>query len=861
LRASSSYVRTDRAIEIEEEDFFCCWCQNQSCAFSLAAAAVRTPPPQTPPRRANDDSRRTNLAPGTMGKKPSSKAIAKTTKRLSASARVDAEIKELEGIIEETKPTVGENPLAVAPRKSSDKESGMSLVGQRKFAHLPISQATKGALRECRFKEMTAIQRATLPHALCGRDVLGAAKTGSGKTLAYVIPLVEALWRKKWGRQDGVGALIISPTRELAIQIFQCLTKVGARHTMSAGLLIGGKDVQEEANRVNKMNILVCTPGRLLQHMDETPLFDCVSLQVLVLDEADRMLDLGFSKTLNAILANLPKERQTLLFSATQTKSVKDLARLGLKDPEYLSVHAESVHSTPPKLQQMVTTCALEKKIEVLWSFIRTHLTAKTLVFFSSCKQVKFVYEIFKRMRPGVPLQCIHGRLKQARRQGVFYQFCNAKEIVLFATDVASRGLDFPAVDWVVQADCPEDVPTYIHRVGRTARYTAAGKGLLMLTPGESHFMKELEEAKVPLKPIKINPKKQSSRIQSSMQGLLSKDSDLKYLSQRAVVCYLRSVYLQKNKKVFDIKSIDIDAFSFSMGLPNAPRLRFMQTGQGAAASDSDEEEDAPGASDEEEASDEDGASDDEDDEDDDDEDDSEDASESEEEEPTKPKDGIIQRKGGGRFGLVVEQGDDDDDDFMNVKRVDHRLGDDSDSEEDEKKYDADEKAAEIARKRALKGKLKIKESGHGANKRVVFDEEGTSMAPLQALGVKSGVEDVSVPGESLRAAMKARYAEVAAERKEADRADKGREKARLREGRLRKKQKLRNDADEEDGEVEVTLGGASDSDDFPSDSEMEDAPVPRKRDVIDPAVAGMAPVADEKLESLEERALRLLEG
>ena len=808
-----------------------------------------------------------------MKDKRKKKAHVKTTKRLSASARIDAEIAELEGIIAETKPASGENPLAVQPRKSSERDDALSLTGVRKFAHLPISQATKAALRECKFKEMTAIQRATLPHALCGRDVLGAAKTGSGKTLAYVIPLIESLWRKKWGRQDGVGALVISPTRELAIQIFQCLTKVGARQSMSAGLLIGGKDVQEEANRVDKMNILVCTPGRLLQHMDETPLFDCVSLQMLVLDEADRMLDLGFSKTLNAILENLPRERQTLLFSATQTKRVKDLARLGLKDPEYLSVHAESVHSTPPKLQQMVTTCALETKIQVLWSFIRTHLNAKTLVFFSSCKQVKFVYEIFKRMRPGVPLQCIHGRLKQARRQGVFYNFCNAKETVLFATDVASRGLDFPSVDWVVQADCPEDVATYIHRVGRTARYTAAGKGLLMLTPGEAHFMKELEDAKVPLKPIKINPKKQSSRIQSSMQGLLSKDSDLKYLSQRAVVCYLRSVYLQKNKKVFDIKTIDIDAYSFSMGLPNAPRLRFLQqsASAGGDASDSDEEDadgeadgearaeedESASASDDDDDSDDDDGSDDDDEED---ENDKDEVSEEEEDVPARPKEGVIQRKGGGRFGLVVEQGEDDDDDFMNVKRVDHKLAD-SDSEDD-KKYNADEKAAEIARKRALKGKLKIKESGHGANKRVVFDEEGTSMAPLQALGVKSGIDDVSAPGESLRAAVKAHYAEVAAKRKEADRVDKGREKARLREGRMRKKQKLR-DFDGEGGGAEVTLGGGSDSDsdlDL-SESDFDEREVPRKRDVVDPAVAGMRGDAEEKLESLEERALRLLEG
>ena len=794
------------------------------------------------------------------------------SKRLSASARVDAEIQELESIIEDTKPASGENPMAVAPRKSSDRASDMSLTGVRKFAHLPISASTKIALKECKYKEMTAIQRATLPHAICGRDVLGAAKTGSGKTLAYVIPLIETLYRKKWGRQDGVGGLIISPTRELAIQIFQCLTKVGARHSMSAGLLIGGKDVKAEADRVDRMNILVCTPGRLLQHMDETPMFDCVSLQVLVLDEADRMLDLGFTKTLNAILQNLPKSRQTLLFSATQTKSVKDLARLGLKDPEYLSVHAESVHSTPPKLQQMVTTCALEKKMEVLWSFIKTHLTSKTLIFFSSCKQVKFVYEIFKRMRPGVPLSCIHGRLKQARRQGVFYNFCNAKETVLFATDVASRGLDFPSVDWVVQADCPEDVATYIHRVGRTARYTAAGKGLLILTPGEAEFMNELEKAKVPLKSIKLNPKKQSSRVQSSIQGLLSKDSDLKYLSQRAVVCYLRSVYLQSNKKVFDIKTLDIDAYSFSMGLPNAPRLRFLQ---GAGGKDDDDSEDDD-SEDEEPKRRAEGDSE----EDDSEEDEDDDDEKSESLPEAMPKEGVIQRKGGGRFGLVVEDGDDDDDDFMNVKRANHRLGGDGDDDdgggesasEDDKKYNADEKAAEIARKRALKGKLRIKDSGHGANKRVVFDDEGTSMAPLQALGVKSGIEDVSAPGESLRAAVKARYADIAAERKAADRADKGREKARLREGRLRKKLKLRNaeGSDGDDGPQYTLGGGGGDSsmdDDsdggFMSDSGDDDrAPPPRKSGKIDPAVAGMkANDEPQTIESLEERALRMLEG
>jgi ATP-dependent RNA helicase DDX10/DBP4 len=293
--------------------------------------------------------------------------------------------------------------MAVAPRKSSDKGLAASLVGVRKFKDMPLSGPTQRSLADSRFKELTAIQRATIPHALAGRDVLGAAKTGSGKTLAFLIPMLEVLYRAKWGRQDGIGGLVIAPTRELAMQIFQQLLAGGKHHSLSAGLLIGGKNVQEEKDTVNRMNLLVCTPGRLLQHMDETPQFDCVSLKMLVLDEADRILDLGFAATLTAILSNLPSTRQTLCFSATQTKSVKDLARLSLRDPEYLAVHAESASATPPKLQQMVAVCALDKKMETLWGFIKSHLTSKTLVFLSSCKQVRFAHEMFRRMRPGKP--------------------------------------------------------------------------------------------------------------------------------------------------------------------------------------------------------------------------------------------------------------------------------------------------------------------------------------------------------------------------------------------------------------------------------------------------------------------------
>jgi len=214
----------------------------------------------------------------------------------------------------------------------------------------------------------------------------------------------------------GLGALVISPTRELAIQIFEVLKKVGAFHEMSAGLIIGGKDVAQEQERVTRMNMLVCTPGRLLQHMDETYGFECSGLQMLVLDEADRILDMGFSATLSNIIENLPKERQTVLFSATLSKSVKDLARLSLRTPEYIAIHESATYQTPTRLQQhyMVVDCS--EKLDVLWSFIKTHLKQKTIVFLSSCNQVKFVHEAFCRLRPGIILSALHGKVKQEKR-------------------------------------------------------------------------------------------------------------------------------------------------------------------------------------------------------------------------------------------------------------------------------------------------------------------------------------------------------------------------------------------------------------------------------------------------------------
>lgn len=409
-----------------------------------------------------------------------------------------------------------------------------------------------------------------------GKDILGAAQTGSGKTLAFLIPILENLFCKKWNRLDGVGALVISPTRELAYQIYETLRKVGGLHDFSAGLIIGGQNLKFERKRMDQMNILISTPGRLLQHMDENPLFDCSHLQVLVLDEADRCLDMGFQTTMNAIIENLPPERQTLLFSATQTKSVKDLARLSLKFPTYVAPHEQAATVTPESLQQSYIVCEIDEKLGILWSFIKNHLKQKVLVFMATCKQVKYTYELFCKLRPGVSLLALYGSLHQEKREKIYNEFCRKSNVVLFATDLASRGLDFPKVNWVIQMDCPEDVETYIHRAGRTARGSfGKGEGLLMLLPSEEKIVDDLQKTKIPINKISVDPSKVQAP-QSKIESLLSDNTDLKQSAQRAFVSYVKSVYMMKNKEVFNVQELDTDAYARALGLLIPPRIKFM---------------------------------------------------------------------------------------------------------------------------------------------------------------------------------------------------------------------------------------------------------------------------------------------
>lgn len=448
------------------------------------------------------------------------------------------------------------------------------------FSELPLSQATQEGLEASHFKTLTTIQASAIPLALQSRDILGAAKTGSGKTLTFLVPVLENLYRKRWTEYDGVGALILSPTRELAIQIFEVLRKIGRNHTFSAGLVIGGKPLQEERERLGRMNILVATPGRMLQHMDQTADLDISNLQMLVLDEADRIMDMGFSHALDAIVEHLPSSRQTLLFSATQSKKISDLARLSLTDPEFVSVHETASTATPAKLQQNYIVTPLPQKLDTLWSFIRSNTKKKVLVFLSSGKQVRFVYEAFRHLQPGVPLLHLHGGQKQTARLDITTRFSRAQHACLFATDVAARGLDFPSVDWVVQLDAPENADTYIHRVGRTARYDHEGHSVLFLDPSEEEGMlAALARKRVTLERINVKQKKMQESLRTQLQNMCFRDPELKYLGQKAFVNYVKSIHIQSDKETFDLKELDLEGYAASLGLPGAPRVKFTKGG------------------------------------------------------------------------------------------------------------------------------------------------------------------------------------------------------------------------------------------------------------------------------------------
>jgi ATP-dependent RNA helicase DDX18/HAS1 len=321
-------------------------------------------------------------------------------------------------------------------------------VQAQKFSELNLNLKTIRAIEEMKFETMTEIQQRAIPPLLAGRDVLGAAKTGSGKTIAFLVPAIEMLSSLKFKPRNGTGVIVVSPTRELALQIFGVARELMAHHSQTYGIVIGGANRRAEAEKLAKgVNLLIATPGRLLDHLQNTQGFVFKNLKALIIDEADRILEIGFEDEMRQIVKILPKdERQTMLFSATQTTKVEDLARISLRPgPLYINVDNAKEHSTVEGLEQGYVVCDSDKRFLLLFSFLKRNLKKKIIVFFSSCACVKYHAELLNYI--DLPVLDLHGKQKQQKRTNTFFEFCNAKQGTLICTDVAARGLDIPDVD------------------------------------------------------------------------------------------------------------------------------------------------------------------------------------------------------------------------------------------------------------------------------------------------------------------------------------------------------------------------------------------------------------------------------
>ncbi|KAJ6627146.1 DEAD-domain-containing protein [Mycena sp. CBHHK59/15] len=410
------------------------------------------------------------------------------------------------------------------------------------FSTLELSEQTNRALSDMGFTTMTPVQQKSIPLLLAGKDVLGAARTGSGKTLAFLIPAVELLHRLKFKPINGTGIIIVSPTRELALQIFGVAKELMAYHSQTFGILIGGANQRAETEKLVKgVNLIVATPGRLWDHLEHTKGFVFRNLKALVIDEADRILEIGFEEQMKRIIAILPNEnRQSMLFSATQTTKVADLARISLRPgPVHIDVDKEESTSTVSTLSQ---------------GYVK-----KVIVFFSSCNSVKYHAELLNYI--DVPVLDLHGKQKQQKRTNTFFEFMNAESGILLSTDVAARGLDIPRVDWIIQFDPPDDPRDYIHRVESS-----------FLLESELGFLRYLKEAKVPLNEFSF-PADRIANVQSQLEKLLQKNYFLHQSAKDGFRSYLQSYASYSLKKIFDVNALDLAKVGKAFGFSVPPRV------------------------------------------------------------------------------------------------------------------------------------------------------------------------------------------------------------------------------------------------------------------------------------------------
>lgn len=481
------------------------------------------------------------------------------------------------------------------------------MISNKRFSELGcLSQETLSVIKdELGLEYATPVQEATIPLFTGHKDVSVDACTGSGKTLSFVLPIIEKLRKLvKPLKRHQVAAVVISPTRELSRQILEVAQPFMATiEWASLSLLVGGRDPQEDITnlRTNGGTVLIGTPGRIDDIFSRCAFLDVKTVEVLVLDEADRLLDMGFQRQIDSIMKKIPRQRRTGLFSATQTDAVQALARAGLRNPvrvavavEYKSKSVSSSQATPSTLQVYYKIIEQSSKLCELFNFLAGHSNEKIIVYFLTCACVDYFSLAIPALARAAKekgtnidpcftdkkkssIHVLHGRMKQSAREASLNAFSMASRGILLATDVAARGLDIPDVQWVLQYDAPQDPSSFVHRCGRTARMGRSGSALIFLTPGEESYVKFLELRKVPMKE-KDSLSNNILLDENEALHALRKESETDRLAMdygtRAFVSYLRAYKEHICKYIFRLNDLEMGWLASSFGALRLPKMK-----------------------------------------------------------------------------------------------------------------------------------------------------------------------------------------------------------------------------------------------------------------------------------------------
>lgn len=360
-----------------------------------------------------------------------------------------------------------------------------------KFSELNLDESVLQALDAMRFEECTPVQEHTIPVILEGRDLIGVAQTGTGKTAAYLLPVLNQLSKGTYP-SDSINCIIMSPTRELAQQIDQQMEGFSYFMPASSVAVYGGNDgvrfEQEKRGLTLGADVVIATPGRLISHLS-LGYVDLSKVSFFILDEADRMLDMGFYEDIMQIVKFLPKNRQTIMFSATMPAKIQQLARNILDNPAEVKL---AVSKPAEKIIQTAYICYESQKLGIIQSLFKDQAPERVIVFASSKLKVKEVTKAFRRLKLNVGE--MHSDLEQSQRDQIMHEFKNGRINILVATDIVSRGIDIDDIRLVINYDVPHDSEDYVHRIGRTARANNDGCAITFVSENEQTKFKNIEE-------------------------------------------------------------------------------------------------------------------------------------------------------------------------------------------------------------------------------------------------------------------------------------------------------------------------------------------------------------------------------